>query len=169
MRIPPYYNDPAWQRFFAGFIIGALIGFAIFVYLNGINQERQLKIIAQQKKQITTLEDHLNTLREEEDQQNKELEKKLTIQSITIKIDKSPKVTLDGIKELDIKEKIYKQLSTLIGDDVSSVSNNRELIFNAVNNQPFLIEDKIYYAKVKSVTIYSELLIHIIIDKEQIR
>lgn len=165
MRIPPYYHDPGWQRFFAGVVLGAIIGFAVFVFLNGVAQERQLQIIAQQKVQIEHLEEARRILTEKEDMQNQELQKKLTVQSISIKIDKNPKVLLDGIKELDIKETILESLRPLIGNDIESVSSNRELIFNAINNKSFPIEDKVYYVKVKSVTIYSDLQIHVVVDR----
>lgn len=165
MRIPPYYHDPGWQRFFAGIVLGAIIGFAVFVFLNGVAQERQLQIIAQQKLQINELEKARRILMEEEEKQNEELEKKLTVQSITIKIDKNPKILLDGIKELEIKETILEQLLPLIGNDIESVASNRGLIFNAINNKSFPIEDKVYYVKVRSVTIYSDLQLHVVVEK----
>lgn len=165
MRIPPYYHNPNWQRFFAGIVIGAIIGFVFFIFINGVAQERQLLLIAHQKEQIKKLEETNRVLMEDDTKRNNELEKKLTIQSIQVKFDSNQKIKLDGIKQIDLREQIATQLRPLIGNDIESVAQNKALIFNVINNHAFLVEEKIYQVQVRSVTIYSDLEVQVRVEK----
>ncbi|MDV2888249.1 sporulation protein, partial [Alkalihalophilus pseudofirmus] len=49
MRIPPYYRRPSWQRFFAGMAIGGAISWCIFLYIFGVWQEENAKLIRKQQ------------------------------------------------------------------------------------------------------------------------
>ena len=59
MRIPPYYRNPLWQRFFAGVIIGAIISWGLFLYMFGDLQEKQIQLIETQQDAIKDLHDEL--------------------------------------------------------------------------------------------------------------
>jgi hypothetical protein len=157
MRIPFYYGNKNWQRFFGGMIIGMVIGFCMFIFIYGVAHERQLQLIAKQKAQIQQLEEEHNILLEEEVKKNEELQNKLTVQSISVTIEKDKKIRLDGVKSIDLKEGISRQIRSIIGNDIESVAKNKGLIFSAINNHSYLVEDQIFHVEVKSLTIYSDL------------
>nr|WP_235186695.1 hypothetical protein [Geobacillus sp. FW23] len=56
MRIPPYYQYPSWQRFFAGAAIGALISWFVFLYIFGVLQEKQVQHVNELNEQIADLQ-----------------------------------------------------------------------------------------------------------------
>ncbi|MEI2400973.1 sporulation protein, partial [Paenibacillus phytohabitans] len=56
MRVPPYYQKPGWQRFFAGVVIGALISWIVFLFQFGVLQDNQIKKITQQEDEIKDLQ-----------------------------------------------------------------------------------------------------------------
>jgi hypothetical protein len=166
MRIPFYYGNKNWQRFFGGMIIGIVIGFGIFIFINGVAQERQLQLIAKQKAQIEDLEDQRNILLEEEVKKNEDLQDKLTVQSISVTIEKDKKIQLDGVKLIDLKEGISRQIRSIIGNDIESVAKNKGLVFSAINNHSYLVEDQIFHVEVKSVTIYSDFEVFVKIKSQ---
>lgn len=166
MRIPPYYRDPSWQRFFSGIIIGAIIGFGFFIFINGVAQERQLQLIAQQKKQIADLEKDNKIIFEEEKAKNEELQKKMTIQEIQVTFETNPKIKLDGIKKLDLRDQITNKLRPIIGNDIESVAKNRALIFNLINDHPFVVEENVYQVEVRSIVIFSDLHVQVKVIKQ---
>lgn len=157
MRIPFYYGTKNWQRFFSGMIIGMVIGFCMFIFIYGVAQERQLQLIEKQKKHIEELEDTRNILLEEETKRNEEIQHKLRVQSISVTIEKDKKIQLEGVKLIDLQESISRQIRSIIGKDIESVAKNKGLIFSAINNHAYLVEDQIYHVEVKSVTIYSDV------------
>lgn len=154
MRIPPYYRYPSWQRFFAGAVVGIIIGFCFFIVLYGLAQERQIDKILEQKTVIEGLQDDLQTLREGHDKENEELAKQLKVQEVKVKIDKG-KFPLNHIVEFELKQDISTQLNILINKDIESVAENSELIFQSINGHSYPVEDKVYNFKVKTLVIFS--------------
>lgn len=55
MRIPPYYRNSHWQRFFAGMAIGGIISWFIFLYIFGEWQEKYSMEISKQEETIRDL------------------------------------------------------------------------------------------------------------------
>jgi len=158
MRIPPYYRNPAWQRFFAGCAVGIIIGFCFFILLYGIAQERQMDKILEQETIIKDLQEANETLRESNEKENEKLSKQLTIQEVKVKIDKG-KYALNHLIELDLQQAISSQLNILINKNIESVADNHQLIIQAVEGHTYTVEDKVYTFKVKSLVIFSTVQI----------
>ena len=59
MRIPPYYRNPLWQRFFAGAVIGGIISWCLFFYMYLDLQEKQVLLIQTQQDTIKDLKNEL--------------------------------------------------------------------------------------------------------------
>nr|WP_235048659.1 hypothetical protein [Geobacillus sp. WSUCF1] len=76
MRIPPYYQYPSWQRFFAGAAIGALISWFVFLYMFGVLQEKQVRHVNELNEQIADLQNEIRIWQEDYIHYNKEMKKK---------------------------------------------------------------------------------------------
>lgn len=76
MRIPPYYRDKTWQRFFAGAAIGAVMSWFVFLYLFGTLQEKQVRHIAELQDKIVDLENDIRIWQEDYVKLNKANKKK---------------------------------------------------------------------------------------------
>ncbi|MBM7644803.1 gas vesicle protein [Scopulibacillus daqui] len=162
MRIPPYYRIPSWQRFLSGVAIGMIIGFLFFVLLFGLAQERQINKIKEQATEIKSLENDKRALLEDQDKENKELEKKLKVQDVQVNILSSQRINLDRIVRYELEQQISERLHSLIKNDIESVAVNKELIYKAVEGHPFTIDKNSYYFKVKSLVIYSVIEINVV-------
>jgi len=163
MRIPPLYRDPTWQRFFAGCAIGIIIGFCYFILLHGIAQERQIDKILEQETIIENLKKDIQTLREDNEKENEELAKQLTVQDVKVTIDKG-KFSLNHLIKLDLENAISSQLNILVNKNIESVADQHQLIFQAVEGHTYSVEDKAYSFKVKSLVIYSTVKITVLLS-----
>ncbi|GGE52077.1 hypothetical protein GCM10011391_33600 [Pullulanibacillus camelliae] len=160
MRVPPHYTPPSVQRFFAGVIIGALIGFIFFIILFGIAQDRQIRKIKEQQALIEKLVDKNETLTKLKDEENEELSKKLKVQDIKVTID-SGKQEMKRFVIYSLEQEISEQLNSLVSQEITAVSSSKALIFNTINSRKFVLEDKAYQFKVKTLTISTTLEIDV--------
>jgi hypothetical protein len=150
MRIPPYYEKPGWQRFFAGVFCGALISWGIFLGMYGILQEKQLHIMKEQKILIGHLEDQINVLIEDAERLNEKNKEKLKIQDFKINIINYEKFKLDSLTRHSLADAVKKDLNHLIAKDIKSVAENKELLRKAIENKVYEFDEKKY-----KLTIYA--------------
>ncbi|WP_077615528.1 sporulation membrane protein YtrI [Caenibacillus caldisaponilyticus] len=164
MRIPPYYRHPDWQRFFAGIAVGAIIGFCFFILIYGLMQERQIEKIQRQQNQIEDLARDYRTLIEEREKENEALEKQLRVQEIRVDI-RTEKEPVDQMIKLELKQAIAEQLQVLITKNIAAVAENHELIFRTIESHPFVVEDKRYYFKVRTLVVFTAVEVGVVLTK----
>jgi|GEM_PF-526509 len=160
MRVPPHYTPPTVQRFFAGMVIGALIGFIFFIILFGIAQDKQIREIKEQQALIENLVNKNETLTKLKDEENKELSKQLKIQDIKVNID-SGKQDIKRFVIYNLEQQISEQLNPLVNQDITAISSSKSLIFNTINGHTFLLEDKAYQFKVTTLILSTTLEIDV--------
>ncbi|MCA1032332.1 hypothetical protein LCL95_14960 [Bacillus timonensis] len=167
MRIPPYYQKPSWQRFFAGVSVGALISWFVFLFLFGKLQEEQVKSLSTQKKQIEQLTFEKNVLIEEYEKLNEENKTKLRIQEFKIEFMNYKKYNLGGLILHTLKDEVIKDLNHLITKDIETVSKNKELLRKAIENKVYEIDDKTY--KLQVYAIYFDTTLEVTLKIELIK
>ena len=128
-------KDKGWQRFFAGVVIGAIIGWVVFFYMYGKMQENLTQEIIEQKQEISNLNDKIAIWEKESESLNEETEKKLTIQDIQITIENYRQYDLDLLSVLQAQEAIRKDLSSLISKDLETVYKGKLLIKKTIENK----------------------------------
>ncbi|MDF0727517.1 sporulation protein [Cytobacillus sp. S13-E01] len=151
MRIPPYYQKPGWQRFFAGVTIGALISWFVFLYMYGVLQEKQIHILKEQQAEIKKLTDHNNVLIEDYDKLNEENKSKIKIQDLKVEFIDPKKIDLAGLTKHELQTEVIKDLNHLIAKDIDTVSKNKELIRSTIENKVYEIDDKKYRLQVYTI------------------
>jgi len=164
MRIPPYYRKPTWQQFFAGAVIGGVISWFIFLYIFGVWQEKYSQEIQKQREEIADLTNEKTIWQEEFNKANKENQKKLTVQSIYIKITNKDKYHLDQLSVFQMEDKVKEDISIMMAKDIESVYNSRELIRRTIENKTLKVNDKRFKLKVTEMTIYTTLSIDLEIE-----
>lgn len=167
MRIPPYYRRPAWQRFFAGMVIGGAISWCIFIYIYGVWQEEHTALIEKQSEKIVDLENEKKIWQEEYKEINKRTIEQLTIQKINVKIINGEKYKLDMLSVSEIEDSVKDDISMMIAKDIDTVYKSKELIKKIIQNKPVRINDKRYKLKVKEMVIFTTLSIQLEIEFEQ--
>lgn len=161
MRIPPYYRSPTWQRFFAGVAVGALVSWLFFLYSFGYYQEKQVEIIATQKKTIAQLQNDIEIWQRDYKELNKRNLELLTVQHIEIEIQNANKYKLDKLMEYSIENNIKSDLADLIAKDIDSVIKTRHLIAKTIENKVYQAEDKEFKAKVVELVITPTIIIEV--------
>lgn len=163
MRIPPFYQRPIWQRFFAGVAIGGLISWLIFLYMYGELQEEQTKLIRQQQDEINDLSRSVKIWQEEFKALNKQNEQQLTIQEIKIKLVNGHKYKLDSFSIFEIEERIKEDVSIMNAKDLETVFKSKDVLRKMIENKIVKINDKRYKLEVKEIVIFTTLSIQIAI------
>ncbi|MEH7108178.1 MULTISPECIES: sporulation membrane protein YtrI [Bacillaceae] len=167
MRIPPYYRNPTWQRFFSGMAIGGAISWCIFLYIHGVWQEESSKLIQSQQKEINDLENEKKIWQEDYERLNKENIDKLTVQKINIRIINWERYKLDDFSVFQTEDLVKDDLSVMLAKDLETVSKSKDLIKKMVENKPIKINEKRYKLKVKEMIIYTTLTINLEIQFDE--
>ncbi|KJE28954.1 sporulation membrane protein YtrI [Geobacillus thermoleovorans] len=161
MRIPPYYQYPSWQRFFAGAAIGALISWFVFLYMFGVLQEKQVRHVNELNEQIADLQNEIRIWQEDYIHYNKEMKKKLTVQDVSVHLANAEQYKLDSYTTFRIEDSVKEDLSHLITKDIETVYNSRELIERAIENKTYTIHEKTYRLELHTLTIFTLLAVEV--------
>lgn len=164
MRVPPYHQKPGWQRFFAGVIIGALISWFVFLFQFGILQDKQIQKISEQELEISDLKKSKEILIEDAKKLNEENKSKLKIQDFEIVFANRKKVELSSLDLHHMKTAVMEDLNSLIGQDIQSLSKNKELLFRTIENRLYEMDDKTYKLKIHTVFVDTTLEISLNIE-----
>ncbi|OIJ18583.1 hypothetical protein BKP45_11800 [Anaerobacillus alkalidiazotrophicus] len=157
MRIPPYYKKTGWQRFFAGIIIGILIGWFFFIYEFGAVQEKLVTEIKKQESTINAQVETIEILRSDQDELNKENLKKLTIQEVKVYFINDKDLKLSELSIHEFRLQIENELKAVKNKNIESVANTKELLIQAIENRDFNINEKSYRVTIKGWSIYTTL------------
>jgi hypothetical protein len=161
MRIPPLYRKPSWQQLLSGMMIGAVISWFVFLYIYGILQEKQAKLIHAQKDTIEELQGDIKIWQEEYKMLNKKNIELLTVQKINVKIINGDKYKIDPFSVSEAEDSVKKDINMMIAKDLESVFKNRELLKKVIENEEVRINGKRYRIEVKEMLIYTTLSIHL--------
>ncbi|MEH7224155.1 sporulation membrane protein YtrI [Bacillus sp. JJ1566] len=151
MRVPPYHQKPGWQRFLAGIVIGALISWIVFLFQFGVLQDKQIQKITEQKDEIKELKKSKDILIEDVKKLNEVNKNKLKIQDFNVDFTNKKKFDLSSLNLHHMKTAVIEDLNSLIGQDIQTVSKNKELLFRTIENQVFELDDKTYRLKIHTV------------------
>ncbi|MDZ5472497.1 sporulation protein [Bacillus sp. 31A1R] len=161
MRIPPYYRQASWQRFFAGMAIGGVISWCIFLYIFGEWQEEYSMKIEKQEEDIRDLKNEKKIWQEDYNEINKKNKELLMVQEINVKITNSEKYKLDSYTVFEIEESIKEDISVLLAKDIDTAYKSRELIRKAIENKTVKAHEKRYELEVREIVFYTKVSIQL--------
>ncbi len=166
MRIPPLYRKPSWQQLLAGMALGAVISWFVFLYIFGILQEKQTKLIHDQKDKISKLEGDIKIWQDEFHALNKKNLEQITVQKITVKIINAEKYKLDSFSVFEVEESVRTDINMMVAKDLETVFKSRDLLKKVIENKRVKINEKRYSLEVKEIFIYTTLAIQLKINLE---
>lgn len=161
MRIPPYYQRPSWQRFFAGAAIGGIVSWCLFIYFNGFWQDKSTKLIREQEDRIQELNNEIKIWQDEYKAANKKNIEQITVQKINVKVTNWEKFNLDSFSAFQVEDSVREDLSMMVAKDLETAYKSKELIKKIIENKVFKINDKRYKLTVKEMVIYTTLSVQI--------
>ena len=161
MRIPPHYQQPSWQRFFAGAAIGAVISWGVFLFIFGVIQEEHSTIINKQKQTIQDLENDKNIYQEEYTKLNKKAQEKLTVQEIKIKLTNGDRYLFKDFRITNIENSVKEDLKDVMAKDIESIVSNHLLIERIIENKPLKFDGKEYKLEMTKFMLTTTLYIEV--------
>ncbi|MFJ7753395.1 sporulation membrane protein YtrI [Peribacillus muralis] len=161
MRIPPYHRAPTWQRFFAGAALGALLSWVMFFYMHGVQQEKQILTLHEQREDIKDLNDKIAIWEQDYKKLNQQNEEILTIQEVEVLITNGKDYSLDNLSVAEAEDLIEDDLSSLLAKDVASVYNGKMLLKKSIENKIMTINKKRYKLEVAEIMFYTKMNIEI--------
>lgn len=164
MRIPPRYHDKSWQRFFAGFFLGLIIGWVFFLYHFGNVHEKLVMEIHKQKITIESQEETIGNLKENQDEHSEELKKQITVQDIVVTFFNEKDVKLSELTLHELRSSVENDLDAIRTKNIEEVANSEELLIKAVENRRYVIGDKRYRLTVNRLVIYTTLKLNLQIE-----
>lgn len=153
MHIPPYHKKTTWQRFFVGAFFGAIISYFIFIYMHGNIYEQLIEENRDLKSQVTELKNHNEALLEEKKDLDEKSKQPLTVESIEINITNTDELHLDRLIVHDLEALIKEEISDIVGQEVSLISDSDNLLKSTIQNKKFTLDDFTYQFVVKTLTI----------------
>lgn len=161
MRIPPYYKQASWQRFFAGVVIGMLIGWFFFIYLFGNAYDRLIIDYKKQEATIKEQEEKIQFLRSDQEEKNKENERKLTIQEIKVFFNNEKDLKLNELTLHELRSSIESELTAIRKQNIATVASSRHLLIQTLENKIFTVNDKKYQIIVKELYLFTTLELYV--------
>ncbi|KPB05419.1 sporulation membrane protein YtrI [Bacillus sp. CHD6a] len=162
MRVPPYNRDPGWQRFFSGVVLGAIIGWLIFMLMYGVTLEKNIGDLIKYKEEVKSYKNRIHILTEDNDKLKEEKDQ-LKIEDFKITIINHEKYMLNSFSRSSIIARITEDLNDQVSKDVASIKDNRQLLIKVIENKSYTLDDKRYYFEVDflyiDTTIEMDLLI----------
>lgn len=160
MRIPPLYQRKGYQRFFAGIAIGFIIGWAFFLIQGGLAHERLIHRIDDQKLIITDLEKKNEILTSDDEKANKELAKKFKLQEINVRFSEINSKKLSNLTRVHLIKAVEDDLEHLMGEDTETIAKSNTLLFQAIENKPYRIDDdeQAYRVNIDHLYLYNGIL-----------
>ncbi|MEA3320885.1 MAG: hypothetical protein U9Q88_12830 [Bacillota bacterium] len=162
MRVPPYNRDPGWQRFFSGVVLGAIIGWLIFMLMYGVTLEKNIGDLIKYKEEVRSYKNRIHILTEDNDKLKEEKDQ-LKIEDFKISIINHEKYMLNSFSRSSIIARITEDLNDQVSRDVASIKDNRQLLIKVIENKSYTLDDKQYYFEVDflyiDTTIEMDLLI----------
>ncbi|MBU9712932.1 sporulation membrane protein YtrI [Evansella tamaricis] len=165
MRIPPLYNDKSWQRFFAGIILGMLIGWLFFLYHFGMVHEKLILELNDKKSMIEKHERTIDILRQDQDEQSQENQDKLKVQEIKVEFLNEEEVNLSEMTIHDLRGAIETELEQIRNRQIEAVAASRDLLEKAVENKIYRVGgDKQYQLKIEKFILHTTLELFVRIE-----
>ncbi|UAL46515.1 hypothetical protein LG311_16350 [Sutcliffiella horikoshii] len=162
MRVPPYNRDPGWQRFFSGVVLGAIVGWLIFMLMYGVTLEKNIGDLIKYKEEVKSYKNRIHILTEDNDKLKEEKDQ-LKIEDFKISIINHEKYMLNSFSRSSIIARITEDLNDQVSKDVASIKDNRQLLIKVIENKSYTLDDKRYYFEVDflyiDTTIEMDLLI----------
>ncbi|MGM7702316.1 sporulation membrane protein YtrI [Pseudalkalibacillus sp. Hm43] len=165
MRIPPLHRRKGYQRFFAGIIIGTLIGWFFFLLSFGGLQNHYIMEIKKRDQRYEDLNNKFQHYREDYDEKNKEIEKNLKVQEIDVTFLNREKVKIKGLMFHELERSVKSELHDLLTDDIESVSKHSDLVIKTLENKTFLIENEKFQVKVYQMHLYTTLRLYLNVER----
>jgi len=157
MRIPNQWQIKKWHHFLSGVIIGAIIAYALFVFMNGQLYEQLLTESYELQAELSELEKQNELLQQDKQDLDERANQAITIEKITIQIENEEELRLDRLVSHQMNEMLKAELEHLLGEEVTAVEKSGQLLVSTLEKNPLTIDEVTYNFTVKRLVISTHL------------
>lgn len=163
MRIPPPSLFHKLGRYLTIFILGILVGSLIFLYMHGKMMDKLLT----ENRQLTITNNKLTEDNQKlEEELTRRSNQRLLIKKIDIKIMAEGVEKRENLTELEVLERLHRDLKFLIDLPLDSVAETADSILQLVNGKQYVINQQVVRPQVEALIIYTTLTLKISIQEE---
>ncbi|MGP4062571.1 sporulation membrane protein YtrI [Halobacillus sp. H74] len=155
MHFPHYHKKKEWRRLFAGIVLGAVIGYAVFIYIHGELQEKYTEEHIEMTAKMSELEAKYEGLLNNQEQGTDQ--KPLTVTDLAVSYTNAKKLEVDLLTQHQLTTLVKDQLSTIPGKDITVIADQVDLMISTVENKNYVVDDFTYELKVTRL-IVSEVI-----------
>ncbi|KHE72403.1 sporulation membrane protein YtrI [Halobacillus sp. BBL2006] len=155
MHIPPYYQRPEWKRFFAGVVLGTILGYLFFLFIHGQFQEQYTKEHIELTSKLNEVEDKYEALLK--NQNNRNETKPLSVVDISVAYTNAKRLEVDLLTQHQLTSMVKEQLTSIPGKDLTTVASQVDLMVSTIENKNYVVDDLSYELKVSKL-IVSEVI-----------
>jgi len=166
MHIPPYFKRPAWQRFFAGAVVGAICAYFVFLFIFGELQQEWIENNLNLRTELQDLNQSYETLVKNHEALDKESKEGFTLQEVEIEFTnlKELKLENDRIMVQLLKDSISEETNHILGKPIDEVNTTLDLLISSIENKTLEVDDFKYKGTVKKLVVANNL--HLSIELE---
>ncbi len=161
MRIPDFYQNVGWQRFFSGIFVGSLVAWFIFLHMYGVLQEEQAQKIIILQDEIKDMKGDMNLWQQDYMERNKENANKLIIEKIKIDITNAEKTHLGEYSKFQIEESVKENIHHLVAKDIETAYQSREILKKAIENKIYVVNNLRYEVRVREILFFTTLSVNL--------
>lgn len=166
MHIPPYYKKRSFQSFFLGVLTGVVIGYLFFLFVYGEHTERWIEENMEVRDELQKISQENDLLKQDKEHLSEENEERISVQSIEVELENAKQLDLDRFTEYELTDLVIQELNTIVGRNISSVSEQRDLLVRTIEHKTYTVRNINYSLEVTHLTISPILLITVEIHLE---
>jgi hypothetical protein len=165
LRIPSPALVEKLLRVIVSFVFGIIIGFIIYLYLNGQMIEKLYLENRQLGITNTKLAEDIESLQDDKNELSKRNQQKPIIKQIEIEIISKTDEASEGFTETEINERLRKDLKFLVNQPLDSVADTAETIRQLVNGRKYDINQQQFGLNLETLIIHTTLTVKVTFHK----
>lgn len=153
MYIPNQFKKKTGQFFILGFVLGIIIAYMLFTFMNGKMYEQLLEDNFALNSTVTELTEQNEALLQDKENLNEKTKDSVTVHSIDISFLNPTELKLDKLMLHQFNDILLKEIGHIIGQDIASLSDNDQLLISTIENKLITLTEQTYSFEVSKLTI----------------
>ncbi|UOQ46161.1 hypothetical protein MUN89_09720 [Halobacillus salinarum] len=166
MYIPPFIRKKEARRFFAGVMLGTILGYLFFIFIHGQLHEKYAEENIKLNADLVELESKYEGLLNNEKEEN-EQSKDSTVEEISVHYSNAKRLQVDLLTQHQLTTLIKQQLESIPGKEIHVVASQTDLIVAAIENKRFVVEDFTYQLTVQKLIVGHTVSLQLMITIEK--
>lgn len=153
MHVPNHFKKRTGQFFILGLITGAVVAYALFTFMYGKMYGQLLENYLSLKTEVTELTEQNEALLQDKEDIDEKSKEQITVQSIKLSFLNPMELKLDRLMIHQFDEILLREISHIIGQDITTLSENDQLLISTIENKTITLTESTYSFEVTKLII----------------